>query len=301
MTRVRIFAALAVFVLASCGGGGGGVDLPDPCLDFGICDDYDYGDEEMRITPGSGGSASPSPESLWITCDHSASNPRYERDDWCYELRPRPETPGYIPLIRENNLSYSTILQQINDGPFGRGQGYLKNCRIGRLCGPFRGISCTSISEIPETGPLLTDARSIPIQQIHYLETPVAESSSAADEFRSYCTGSSRDAVLEGLRERPVDPCAPTPTTQLVRPSYCQPGGGTGTGTGTDTGASCSSVESALRGWRGHPGDHARFHCAAACIPGQNRAANCQILRQWPPAPGYSPGTAARQCSYCGG
>ena len=79
-------------------------------------------------------------------------------------------------------------------------------------------------------------------------------------------------------------------------------GGGTGTGTGTDGGgASCSSVESALRGWRGHPNDHARFHCAQACIPGQNRTAACQILRQWPPAPGHSPGTAARQCSYCGG
>ena len=49
--------------------------------------------------------------------------------------------------------------------------------------------------------------------------------------------------------------------------------------------------------WLGHPQSHARFHCYAACIPGQTRSANCQILRDYPTSDGI---TADRRCTYCG-
>ena len=50
--------------------------------------------------------------------------------------------------------------------------------------------------------------------------------------------------------------------------------------------------------WRGDEQSHARFHCYAACVPGQTRSANCETLRAYPTSDGI---TADRRCRYCGG
>ena len=67
---------------------------------------------------------------------------------------------------------------------------------------------------------------------------------------------------------------------------------------GNTHGVGCTDVETALKGWRGSKDDHARFHCAAACIPGKTRKANCQILRNYT-YPGQLAGHAERLCTYC--
>ena len=75
-----------------------------------------------------------------------------------------------------------------------------------------------------------------------------------------------------------------------------EPGRG-GTGTGGDA---CPCIEAARQGWRGDPNDHARFHCHAACVPGQTRTANCKILRKYD-YQGQPAGYGARLCTFCSG
>ena len=88
--------------LASCGGGGGeGIDLSDPCRDFGICgSDVDNGDDEMTVTP--------SPDRLfWFSC---------EERNVCVEYR-------YASLSRQN----SAIAQCQNSSSLYLGRGLLCN------------------------------------------------------------------------------------------------------------------------------------------------------------------------------
>ena len=87
----------------------------------------------------------------------------------------------------------------------------------------------------------------------------------------------------------------------------CDSGGGDGgedlyitPAPGSNTGGNCVDVETALKeGWRGDPESvQASLICAAACVPGRNREANCGTLRAWPSISGER-GRAARQCTYC--
>ena len=57
---------------------------------------------------------------------------------------------------------------------------------------------------------------------------------------------------------------------------------------------SCPDPETTIeQGWRGDPDDHARFHCAVACIEGDMRKISCSNLENWPG------GKAKEQCAYC--
>lgn len=151
----------------------------------------------------------------------------------------------------------------------------------------------------------IRDLRQFQGSNTHSVSFNLAQSGSAQDRskrdhFRSNCRGSS--TTLVGLP--PYSPGMLCWPGRPGCPDLNEPDGGTetntgtGTGTGTDTGGNCSSVEAAFQGWRGDPNDHARFHCAQACIPGQNRTAACRILQGYT-YPGGAGGNAAQLCTYC--
>lgn len=73
------------------------------------------------------------------------------------------------------------------------------------------------------------------------------------------------------------------------------PPGGDDSGCGDSPGQIPDQVQNA---WRGDPIAHIRVYCFAACMPGQNRTANCGTLRQFVK---HNPdlGSAEQLCTYC--
>ncbi|MXW06617.1 MAG: hypothetical protein F4X97_07065 [Boseongicola sp. SB0662_bin_57] len=261
--HVQVFVTLAGLGLAASlasCGGGEDIYLPDPCLDLGICDD------EMDITPDDAMS--------WSTCI----------DRHSFNYRCSGAYPSAPDCRRE---SQNTCFETQRSSAALSSAGY--QCLSGRICDRSRRRTDGEIHFSGTPAPIIRETSCTVRDFIYYLGARVQDRSPAAEQFRRGCRDNR--GVLRGLSENPWA------------------GSGTGTGTGSGTGgggtgsgggANCSSIEAALQGWRGDPTDHARFHCAAACVPGQTRTANCQILRGYR-YPGGAPGQAERQCSYCGG
>lgn len=111
--------------------------------------------------------------------------------------------------------------------------------------------------------------------------------SNSAEILDGYCKiNSSSPTESQGATSRQTTSTAgPTRSTRKA------------TRTSTTNGA-CSDP---MSGWRGDPNDHRRFHCAQACLPGQNRTAACQILAKWDRHNAHLGSNAFGQCNYCGG